>query len=301
MNQNVFKKYSNRSNAMRAIKKAGLLVGTYRIDSVDGSKAVSVVEVTVPAAKPDKTMEQQQIRDYVERTSRATPPNRKREREQAVEALRGGSFADRPVTSKKERAVVAANKALAAGATGVRDAATAAPQRSEKELARLETARKAGLKFPEAFIEGGCPHCGDVRNGCTPNGKEGTRAGDNELYCHVCNTAFNATTGKRVAQRKGKNGVRGSVKGKVMPKGYHIEKVRETKNNVTRYSDGTVGAKIWDVLDMLPGGPKVVTVAQAAEACGKAGINATSATLGFYRWRRFHGQRGRVNLKKAQK
>lgn len=205
MDQKIFKQYSNRSNAMRAIKKAGAKVGSYAIRNVEGSKAVLVVQVK-PVATDDG--------------------------------------------------------------------------------------------YP---ADGKCPHCGlELSNGVGHHGQDvnGKKIKHKKFKfeCLGCGEEFGPAIRKPAAK-----GVRGSQKGKVMPKGYHIEKVRETKNLVTRYSDGTIGSKIWAVLDKLPGGPKVVTAKQAAEACGKVGINATSATLGFYRWRRFHGQRGRVNLKKAQK
>lgn len=68
--------------------------------------------------------------------------------------------------------------------------------------------------------------------------------------------------------------------------GLKIEKNREMRNGVTRYSKGSVGAKLWDLFDTV--GP-TLTLPQARELAAKHGLNTTSAGIGLYSWRRFHG------------
>lgn len=41
-----------------------------------------------------------------------------------------------------------------------------------------------------------CPHCGDKDNGVTAAGEEGTVAGENRSFCHICSTEFDNETGK---------------------------------------------------------------------------------------------------------
>ncbi len=88
-------------------------------------------------------------------------------------------------------------------------------------------------------------------------------------------------------------------------KGYKIEKQRPKAHGVVRNSKGTVGDVIWNTADKLcakhGGDVSKVTRAMIVEACTPHGVNPTTAVLRFYLWRRFHGQRGRANLKKAAK
>ena len=59
----------------------------------------------------------------------------------------------------------------------------------------------AGLPFEQRLAlwhkEGRCPHCGDVDNGVTAAGLDGTVAGDHRSFCHICGTEFWNETGKK--------------------------------------------------------------------------------------------------------
>lgn len=61
---------------------------------------------------------------------------------------------------------------------------------------------KAG--FLAQYLKDGetCPHCGSLGNGLTMAGKEGTVAGDDRMFCHVCNTEFWMGTGKIFKRRQ---------------------------------------------------------------------------------------------------
>ena len=86
--------------------------------------------------------------------------------------------------------------------------------------------------------------------------------------------------------------------------GYKIEKNRTKRHDITKRSTGTNGQKMWALYDKLlekAGGMDKLVPATAIDAAIAAGFKPTSAGIAFYRWRRFNGQRGRVNLKKAQK
>jgi len=66
----------------------------------------------------------------------------------------------------------------------------AAPEQAE--WASLSLAQKLALWHKERR----CPHCGDIHNGITPAGKDGTVGGDERSFCHVCSTEFWNATGK---------------------------------------------------------------------------------------------------------
>lgn len=86
---------------------------------------------------------------------------------------------------------------------------------------------------------------------------------------------------------KGKAAAKRTAKPAVDVK-YHIEADRATKHGVTRYSKGTVGDKLFTAFDKTGKG-KELTLADARAAAAKAELNATSATIGFYQWRKFNG------------
>lgn len=72
--------------------------------------------------------------------------------------------------------------------------------------------------------------------------------------------------------------------------GLKIQKDRETRNGVTRFSDGSVGARLWLLFDSVG---KDCTVAQARAMAEVHGINSTSAQISLYRWRKFNGYTGK--------
>lgn len=83
-------------------------------------------------------------------------------------------------------------------------------------------------------------------------------------------------------------------KAKAHVTGYTIEKNRKTSHGYTRPSAGTICGKWWDTLDKMANGkPKTVAIADARVKAEKGGVDATTATVQFYRWRRFHGVEGR--------
>lgn len=72
---------------------------------------------------------------------------------------------------------------------------------------------------------------------------------------------------------------------RAVTKGRKVEKNRAEANGVVAQSKGSVGAKIWEVLDANPG-----TLAKDLDALADAnGINRTSMHCGYYRYRKFHG------------
>ncbi len=68
-------------------------------------------------------------------------------------------------------------------------------------------------------------------------------------------------------------------------KKYTIEKNREQQNGLKRPSKGTICAELWDCYDKM-GDPEIKYVKQFAEANG---FDQTTATIQFYRWRKFRG------------
>lgn len=89
--------------------------------------------------------------------------------------------------------------------------------------------------------------------------------------------------------------------------GLQIEKGRQSRNGITRPSTTTIKGNLWSMYDLMADTPvegvsgiKVVTIRAALAAAAAYGLHPTTATIQFYRWRQFNGQRGRVNLKKAQ-
>lgn len=198
-----------------------------------------------------------------------------------------------PLANRKARAKAAAQVAP-----------LTAEQRKGLHTDKGSQASTGALPFPKALEEGGCPHCGDTQNGCTENHPANRADKVNDyLDCHMCGATFHKQTGALKPERKA-GARKAATRTTKNPGGYHIEKKRETRNGVTRYSDGTLGAKVWAILDKvaakLPGGIKDLTAQMAKDACVPEGINPTQAGIEFYCWRRFNGIRGRINLKKAQ-
>jgi len=77
---------------------------------------------------------------------------------------------------------------------------------------------------------------------------------------------------------------------------------REVKHGMRRPLDGTVGHQLWAQYDKLAAKlPKAadLTVEAARTAGEKLGLNVTSTTIAFYRWRRFQGVRGRGSKQKV--
>jgi hypothetical protein len=77
---------------------------------------------------------------------------------------------------------------------------------------------------------------------------------------------------------------------------------REIKHGMRRPLAGKAGGKLWPEFDKLQAKAKKdapVTV-EAARAVGdKLGMNVTTVTISFYRWRRFQGVRGRGSKQKV--
>lgn len=71
---------------------------------------------------------------------------------------------------------------------------------------------------------------------------------------------------------------------RAVTKGRTVEKNRAEANGVVAQSKGSVGAKIWEVLDANPG-----TLAKDLDALADAnGINRTSMHCGYYRYCKFY-------------
>ena len=78
--------------------------------------------------------------------------------------------------------------------------------------------------------------------------------------------------------------------------GYKIEKDRPEQNGIKRPSEGTVCRDIWDTLDRMSAdlpGTEVVRVKEWKAEAMQKGIDPTTATIQYYRWRQFNGVAGR--------
>lgn len=73
--------------------------------------------------------------------------------------------------------------------------------------------------------------------------------------------------------------------------GMKIQKDRETRNGVQLKSEGSVGAKLFALYDAV--GPDC-TLAQARAVAEVHGLSPTSAAIGLYMWRKFHGYSGKA-------
>ena len=72
-----------------------------------------------------------------------------------------------------------------------------------------------------------------------------------------------------------------------------VEKI--TQHGVTRPKDGTATGNVWKIADEISaaeGGP--APRVSVLEAAAEAGINPSTATTQYGRWRRFHGLQGRT-------
>lgn len=75
---------------------------------------------------------------------------------------------------------------------------------------------------------------------------------------------------------------------------YTIDKDRPTQHGKTRPSANTTGGKMWAALEALEAKQKSMPTLEDAKAIAeKLKVNATSATISYYRWRKFNGVRGR--------
>lgn len=68
-----------------------------------------------------------------------------------------------------------------------------------------------------------------------------------------------------------------------------LEKVRETRNGVTRHSDGTIGAAIWAYYDKNP----AVVSSDIPAIAAKHGWKEMSCRCSLYHWRKFMGMTGK--------
>lgn len=266
---NVYKVYSNLSNAKRAVKSAKLVEGEY-----------ALVKSTVTKGG----VEIQDLRSATAAVMQPTPavPAATQEVVKAVRAKRTSDAKAAKATPKPAPAV----DPLVGGKP-----ATVNPSIHGHNVHGFEK----------------CPHCGiGLDNGVgdhmqeVGSGKLGvTKHVKHDKYayaCLGCGGEFGPTIRKRKAPatkvEQGRN-----------QGGYTIQKQRVSKNGVKEYSPGTVGAKLWELCDTLAkklGGVDKVLPQQLKDAATKAELNITSAGIAFYQWRRFNGVFGRINLKKAQ-
>ena len=120
--------------------------------------------------------------------------------------------------------------------------------------------------------ESGCPECGKIH--------EQNPISSVTNQCGHCNHTYSIAYGFTVHI--------GSTRPNA-PKGYTIEKIRETQNGVTRKSKGTRCGDMWDYLDANPQ-TKAADLKGVAE---KNGWNLTNLTCQLYYWRKFHGIKAR--------
>lgn len=152
-----------------------------------------------------------------------------------------------------------------------------------------------------------CPHCNvHLSNGVLEHGVDEDGKGKliknetHQFYCMGCGEEF----GPELKLKKRK--ARANVEQSRSDGGYKIQKVRPKANGIVMRSVGTKCKAIWDLVEKVAakkGGVSGVKVSdvKAANAQLANPFSEITLTITFYNWRRFHGQRGRVNLKKAAK
>lgn len=76
-----------------------------------------------------------------------------------------------------------------------------------------------------------------------------------------------------------------------------IEKNRETRNNVTRPSAGTLCGDVWAACDKFREANDRPPVKKEVDAIAKEqGWNANNTTIEYYNWRKFNGIKGRIKI-----
>jgi hypothetical protein len=77
--------------------------------------------------------------------------------------------------------------------------------------------------------------------------------------------------------------------------GYKIQKDRPEQNGIKQPSTGTLCRRIWDKLDALSAETKSIPqIKPFRDALTAEGVDTTTCTIQFYRWRKFHGVTGRT-------
>lgn len=77
--------------------------------------------------------------------------------------------------------------------------------------------------------------------------------------------------------------------------GYKIQKDRPEQNGIKQPSVGTLCRRIWDKLDALSAETKSIPqIKPFRDALTAEGVDTTTCTIQFYRWRKFHGVTGRT-------
>ena len=77
--------------------------------------------------------------------------------------------------------------------------------------------------------------------------------------------------------------------------GYKIEKDRPQQNGIKQPSTGTTCRIIWDKLDALQAASGAVPLIGAFKVVAAGmGLDPTTTTIQYYRWRNYHGVSGRV-------
>jgi hypothetical protein len=144
-------------------------------------------------------------------------------------------------------------------------------------------------KLDENGVDGHCPHCGiNLDNGVATyadildSNKEGAADMKRDIVCLGCGGEWGAEV------------VRHSTADRHTGTGLKIEKNREERNGVKRPSVGGKCRVIWDFLDAVYQGGKVMpTSAMVKEAAENNGWNPNNASIEFYQWRKFNGISGR--------
>lgn len=77
--------------------------------------------------------------------------------------------------------------------------------------------------------------------------------------------------------------------------GYKIQKDRAEQNGIKQPSTGTLCRRIWDKLDAISAETKTIPqIKPFRDALTAEGVDSTTCTIQFYRWRKFHGVTGRT-------
>jgi hypothetical protein len=85
-----------------------------------------------------------------------------------------------------------------------------------------------------------------------------------------------------------------ALKGDAPKTTYKIQKDRPEQNGIKQPSVGTLCRSIWDALDKQAAETgKIPQIKPFRDALTGQGVDSTTCTIQFYRWRKFHGVTGR--------
>lgn len=179
------------------------------------------------------------------------------------------SNAKRALAKMGEHALAAADKLLVEGGDGQWGFCAGQAAQVEADAKKPQPAAKVeqDKADPVGYV---CPKCGEKHlHGWVNYGVS--------LWCKACGIVFSIHG----------NVIRNPVIRKTHNAGYKIQESRETRNGITRPSEGTTTAAIWAILDVLAkAGP--IDSKEAKAIVVSAGYNPTTFACQYLNWRRFY-------------